>query len=150
MFTVTFGQIRSKDFARALRMLMQIRALPTVTSTNIVKIFKFLQEEEKTVKELYDRIIDDYVEKDADGKIVFAKDEEGNEMPGFLKVLPGKSDELDAKIAEFDAQEVQVPRSHLNLEHVAQALSPHEIMILEPLWGETPDEDPKGAHLKRV
>lgn len=150
MFTVTFGDLRKPAFAAGLNRIVRLRALPHVTSYNLAKIYAILRDEEKTVGRLYDELLAEYLERDADGKPLPALDHDGTPLPGTLKLRPGVAEELDAKLAEFHRTPIEIHRRQIQLEHVVVELTPEEILALEPLWEPVEETAQRGAPLKSV
>lgn len=128
MLTLTYGNLRDPAFNAGLRRMGEIRALHNSTAYNIAKILKAVAAEAEIVEGLLDRLVDGFVEKDEFGKRVPAGG------PGHIKVIDGKTDELNATLKEFYKTEIKIGRPKVKLEEVAKDLSPREILALESLW----------------
>jgi hypothetical protein len=138
VLTVTYADLKSRNFVEGLNRLTTIKALPHKVSYSVAKIYKALMAEEEIVTGLYDKILDQYAEKDPNGLIV------SDPASGAVKLDPKTATEFNAKIREFWKQTVEIRREHLNLKHFISELTPRDIAALEPLWAEVNEGELKG------
>lgn len=138
MFVLTYGRLKSQAFGGAIEHLTSIKSLPNLQSYNVAKIYKHLTEEEEIASSLYDKLVDDYVEK-VDG--VGVQDPPGS---GRFKLRPKTLPEFNEKIREFNKHEVTIDRPKLELRHFIKELTPKDIAALEPLWADVDEGALKG------
>jgi hypothetical protein len=131
MLTLTYGQLRDAGFAKALTKLVNCSSFksPRVT-LNIAKINKRILDEAKLVDEVYKTLINQYGLKDENGELV---PHEGRE--GTFSIPKENMAEWNEKIKEFNALTVEIDRPPVDYAdvQVAAALSPMDVMQLEPL-----------------
>lgn len=133
MFTLTYGQIRNEIFVAGLQALNAARDLAVGTAYNVAKICELVDKELSIVNNLYTKLLDPFMAKDGNGKWIPAAP--GTAPPGSFKVVDGKAEELDAALAKFDAETIQVDRPRLKLDQaLARHLAPREITALAPLF----------------
>lgn len=130
MLKVTYGQLRDTSFSRGVMKIANCAQLKTPQlAYNIAKINARLTEEAKLADELFQKLVDQYAQKDPDGKLT---PHDGKK--GTFFIPDENAAEWGKKLIEFLAVEVEIDRPAINLDDVmVVGLSPAEISALGPL-----------------
>lgn len=141
-FTMKYSEVTAPHFTHAMQFITQ-QNLPVKTAYNIKKITDELQKHKKHIsQEYHDEITMEFSKKDAEGKILHPKDENGVEMKDQFEQDETRKEECSKKLEEFGNRTIEIPRSKLDLESLGKIeLSAVHLSVLEPII-QDPEEAP--------
>ena len=96
------------------------------TQYKFLKICKIIKDEADTFDEQRKYLIEDFAERDEEGKLIFTKD-------GGIKIREDRLNECANKIEEINSIQVQFPDIYFSLEELEPlGLTLGELELLEP------------------
>jgi dissimilatory sulfite reductase (desulfoviridin) alpha/beta subunit len=121
---ITFSQ------AQAMQAVLRKFSDQEMSVKQCYKIMKFLlaiERESNVFAETYDKIISEYAERDANGKIVLLDN-------GNIKIATDKIEKCKNKIEELNNLEIELPDCCFTLEELEDVkLTPRELYAIEPI-----------------
>lgn len=134
MIKTTYAKITNQNFTRAIQKLASL-PLPTKTAYNVKKMVDAIQTARKTVSTAFEQVVQEYGQKDADGKLVRPKDD-----PNGFEIEETKMDEFTKAQDAFGQREIEIPRHKLLLEAFTNvSLSAAELSALDAFFDD-PEE----------
>lgn len=137
MLKVTYGQLRNDNFKRGLTKVANCSQFKSPKLLyNIAKISAKIQDESKLADDIYQKLINEYAEKDENGAL-----KPHNGQVGTFFIPDAAVEVWTTKINEFHAVAIEIDRPAMALDDLLPAqLTPLELSALEPLisFDETP------------
>lgn len=127
-FKLKHKDLNNQDFTRALGKLCNTAGLPVKLAYTVGKTQKAIQKEMQEARVGFQKLIDQFAEKDEHGKRVEPEGE------GSYKIADEKMKDFDQAVQDFMDIELEISQSKVTLDQLERAnLTPNEIMALEPL-----------------
>jgi hypothetical protein len=146
MFQIKYSEVTAPHFTHAMQFLTQ-QNLPVKTAYNLKKITDELQKHKKTIsQEYHDEITLVFSKKDAEGKIVHPKGDDGKELEDQFEQDENRKEECSKKLEEFGNRTIEITRSKLDLGSLGSIeLSAVHLSVLDPII-----QDPETAEVLSI
>ena len=116
-----------KEFLEGYEVLKS-KSLPIKISYTLARASKKVKEDVDFFTGKFQEIINEYAEKDENGNFVYT---EGNQ---FIKVIDGKEDECQAKIAELESLETELDIEPISIDDLGDIeIDPDTLRKIMPL-----------------
>lgn len=126
--------LRDRDFNSGLAKLSRWPNFNPRQLYNVARIVEKIRQADKNSGELWQKMIEPYIQKDVEGKIIPDKGEDGKDLPNTFAIPDEKKGEFQKKVEEFHELEFKIKRNKIpvgDLEGVG--LNANELIALEPL-----------------
>lgn len=128
MLSFKYAELKKPSIGGAIRKLRDAAGLPPKVAYSIIKIVRWLEQEEKTAQSLLEKFTKELAEKNEDGSL---KTPEGGE-PGTLSISPENQEVWKKKEAEWASIEVSMDWQKLKASELGAAkLTPAELAACE-------------------
>lgn len=130
MVTLNQGDLKNPVLRMATRQIYNCTKFSPKRARVIAKTCRILDKEFQLVDSLYDKLIEEYAERDENGNVK-SRPERG---PGSFVVDPAKEEAFREAIAKVDGVEAEVEGVDFTMDdlEVVGDLSPAQIACLEP------------------
>lgn len=143
MITLTYEQVRNKNFAAGLLKLANHSGFDPKVAYNIAKIVDKTRQFDRDCNKIHNDVVVELCSKDKDGNMMSPNG------PGSFEIPTENFDKFQKKMDELKGLSVEIERYRVKLSDIEEVgLTPEQLLALEPVMTELEVVEEKEATSK--